>query len=166
MVRRRAQRPRRTNTESLKHVASAVLSTGGSTDVTGAAFNIIANRPAKPRWLEIQHFSSGPRTFTVLIRAGNGEEVARSGLILSGPIPKKTRVSIPVSTDFGMYTGAEPLLTFNHASAPGINAARTSNLHAWKASSRTGIRRSYSEGRFHCNGNYGLVGNDDSAPIS
>jgi hypothetical protein len=65
--------------------------------------------------------SVSPRSFIFTVLAGNGEEIYRSPTLLSGPIPETRNFSFPRSTDFAFYASGENVITFLHATTPGIN---------------------------------------------
>ncbi len=106
--------------QQLIHPASLGASTGASSVFTANNFSIIANRPARPRLLEVEFFSAQPRSFTILMQGGNAEEIWRSPLLLSGPIPRRRRYQMPTSTDFALYAGTETVLTVFHSASSGL----------------------------------------------
>jgi len=126
MVNRRRRNNRRSNANSnqqtLIHPATLVSSNVSVSNITATQLGLILNRPGRPRWIELEYFSTVPRSFNLLVVAGNAEEVMRSKTILSGPIPKRMRLPCPTSTDFAEYSsGAANVLQFTHATNPGIN---------------------------------------------
>jgi hypothetical protein len=120
--RRRGSRKGSSGNQHLLHPAAFLSSAlAGPTSVSNVAFGIIQTRPARPRSLEIEFMSTIARSFNFTIIAGNGEEIYRSPTILSGPIPRKRMFRLPTSTDFALYTGAENIMLFQHATNPIIH---------------------------------------------
>jgi hypothetical protein len=132
MTKRRQNRQiRRTNVQNkLVHPASTVISSPGSlTDVTATAFALLGSRPSRPTALEFSYFSVAPRSFVVHVFGFNdsNEEIYTSKVMLSGPIPRSAKISLPKSTDFAIANTTTPVIRIEHAGSAGLNFVF--NLH-------------------------------------
>jgi hypothetical protein len=107
--------------QRLIHPAASPSGATAASAFTASIFAVLTTRPARPRKVEVEYFSTTPRSFVFTIQLGDGEEVYRSRALLSGPIPRKFVAAVPNSSDFSIYTGNAPLITFLHATNPSIN---------------------------------------------
>ncbi len=126
MSNRRPRRSRQRNTlgdqsQVLLHPMTVVSSATTVTNIAQPASGIIANRPARPDHVTVEHFSGVPRSFSFTIFGGNAEEVYRSPVYLTGPIPKRIQVSLPKSTDFALYAANGIVVQFNHGTNASIS---------------------------------------------
>ncbi len=119
------RRQRRNNdlSQVLLHPMTAVTSALTTTSILQPVSGIIPNRPARPVNVSVEYFSAVPRSFTFTVYGGNLEEVYRSPVLLSGPIPKKFTTSLPSTTDFALYAATGNVIQFVHATNPGISFA-------------------------------------------
>jgi hypothetical protein len=109
--------------QSLVYSSATTSSAGTATLVLAGSngLNVPATRPSRPVYVEFEFFSAQPRSFSIRLYGSAGEEIFNSPVILSGPIPRKRRFVLPSSTDFGIYTGSETVIQFQHATNPSIN---------------------------------------------
>jgi hypothetical protein len=107
--------------QRLVHPTAINSGATGTSPVQAGNFAIITTRPARPRKIELEYFSSAPRSFVFTVQLGDGEEVYRSRALLSGPIPRRFTASMPTSSDFSIYAQNAPLVTFLHATNPSIS---------------------------------------------
>ncbi len=126
MSNRRPRRSRQRNSlgdqsQVLLHPMTVVSSATAVTNIAQPASGIIANRPARPDYVTVEHFSGVPRSFNFTIFGGNAEEVYRSPVYLSGPIPKRVQVSLPKNTDFALYAANGNVVQFNHGTNANIS---------------------------------------------
>ena len=107
--------------QQLVYSASKPNSALSSTTFTSSDLGLPQLRPSKPISVEVEFFSTAPRSFSLKAYGSAGEEIFTSPLILSGPIPRKRRFKMPANTDFGIFTSTETVVQFLHATNPGIN---------------------------------------------
>ena len=118
-----ARKRNNNNKSNQQLVYSASRPSSGAIKTTLAAldFGLPQLRPSKPISVEVEFFSTAPRSFTLKMYGSAGEEIFTSPLILSGPIPRKRRFKMPANTDFGIFTNNETVVDFLHANNPSIN---------------------------------------------
>jgi hypothetical protein len=121
-MRKRRGNASRNGRQELEHIAARVVT---ATDpIPPGTFSLLNNRPARIKSVRIQYVANdSPVSFNLLVHAANGEEVARSPLLLAGAIPRSFVLRIPANTDYGLYSGpTQPVLTINTAT-PGVRVA-------------------------------------------
>ena len=119
MVRKRNNNNK--SNQQLVYSASRPSSGAITSTLTASDFGLPQLRPSKPISVEVEFFSTAPRSFTLKAFGSAGEEIFTSPLILSGPIPRKRRFKMPANTDFGIFTTNETVVQFIHANNPSIN---------------------------------------------
>jgi len=123
MRKRRGNNNSRNGRQELEHVFARVFTT--TDPVPPGVPSLLLNRPARIKNVRVQYVSAGtsPISFNFLVNAANGEEVARSPLLLAGTIPRTFVMRIPANTDYGLYNDpTQSVITFNSAS-PGVRVA-------------------------------------------
>ncbi len=125
MPNRRPRRSRQRNnigeqSQVLLHPMTVVSSATNVTSILQPVSGIIANRPARPDHVTVEYYSVNPRSFTFTVFGGNLEEVYRSPVLISGPIPKKFQIPLPKTTDFALYAATGNVIQFTHALNPAI----------------------------------------------
>ena len=122
-MRKRGTRQRSTNSMQTLVIPASLSSTANAISSFGnASVPVVVgvDRPGRPISLELEHYAQAPRSFTFQVNGFNGEEIYRSPLILTGPIPRKFRCKLPRSTDFATLASAAEIIRFSHATNPGI----------------------------------------------
>jgi hypothetical protein len=121
-MRKRRGNASRNGRQELEHIFARVITTTDA--IPPGAPSLINNRPARIINVRVQYVAATtPISFNFLVHAANGEEVARSPLLLAGTIPRTFVLRIPANTDYGLYNGpTQPVITVNTAS-PGVRLA-------------------------------------------
>jgi len=121
-MRKRRGNVSRNGRQELEHVFARVSTT--TDPIPPGVPSLINNRPARIINVRVQYVAvSTAISFNFLVHAANGEEVARSPLLLAGTIPRSFVMRIPANTDYGLYNSAtQPVITINTVT-PGVRLA-------------------------------------------
>jgi len=112
---------RTSGTQQLVHTTSAITGASNITNVTVTRLNVLFVRPARPKSIRLTYFSTVPRSFYYSVLNAVAEEIYRSPVILSGPIPRSLAVRFVGGIDFGTYPSDNRLIVFNSVAASTIN---------------------------------------------
>jgi len=119
---RNTRRNKRTSgTQQLVHTTSAITGAATLTNITVSRLNVVFERPARPKAIKLTYFSTVPRAFYYSVLNAVAEEIYRSPVILSGPIPRSLAVRFVSGIDFGTYPSTNTAIIINSVASSTIN---------------------------------------------
>ena len=112
VMKRTMRKYRRAAKQLLKTEISATGTfSGGLITITAANFGLLLSRPSRTHYIKVTAASPSPIDFNFSIYGPNGEIVAVAPVTVVGNRGQTFYLRMPAGTDFGNYTGANPLLT-------------------------------------------------------